>query len=151
MIKAELTNMVMVQDEKTGKVLVLDRVKRWKGFSFPGGHIETGESFSDSAVREIKEETGLIISNLRLCGVVSWSKTENDDRYIEFLYKSTDFCGTLIEETDEGKVFWLEPEKLFGREYENNFHIYFPLFFEEKFSEAFGIWRDGTPVSVVYK
>ena len=55
----ELTNMVMVTDETTGRVLVQERVKSWKGLSFPGGHVEPGESFVDSAVREIKEETGL--------------------------------------------------------------------------------------------
>ena len=40
MPKLEMTNMVMIQDKQTGKVLVQDRVKSWKGLSFPGGHIE---------------------------------------------------------------------------------------------------------------
>ena len=40
MPKLELTNMVMIQNEHTGKVLVQDRIKSWKGLSFPGGHIE---------------------------------------------------------------------------------------------------------------
>ena len=60
----ELTNMVMVKDESTGKLLVQERVKSWKGISFPGGHVEPGESFVDSAIREVKEETGLDIRNL---------------------------------------------------------------------------------------
>lgn len=36
-----------------------------------GGHIERGEDPLSSAVREIDEETGLAIEDLRLCGVVS--------------------------------------------------------------------------------
>lgn len=35
MSKNELTNMVMIQDKNTGRVLVQDRVKSWKGLSFP--------------------------------------------------------------------------------------------------------------------
>ena len=55
----ELTNMVMIEDKKSGKVLVQERIKSWRGVSFPGGHIEPGESFVDSAVREVKKR-GLI-------------------------------------------------------------------------------------------
>ncbi|MDD4494287.1 MAG: NUDIX domain-containing protein [Eubacteriales bacterium] len=56
MPKNEFTTMVMIQDKHTGKVLVQNRVKSWKGLSFPGGHVENGESFYDCAVREVKEE-----------------------------------------------------------------------------------------------
>ncbi|MDR1927791.1 MAG: NUDIX domain-containing protein [Oscillospiraceae bacterium] len=70
MNKIELTTMVMIQDLSTGAVLVQDRIKSWKGLSFPGGHVEDGESFVDCAIREIKEETGLIISNLKSFGVI---------------------------------------------------------------------------------
>lgn len=151
MIKAELTNMIMIQDKDTGKVLVLDRLKKWKGLSFPGGHIETGESFADSAVREAKEETGLRVKNLKLCGIVNWSKPNSGSRYIEFLYKTSDFSGELIDETEEGKVFWIHPAEILGKTYTNNFHIYLPLFFEDKYTEAFGIWNDESPIFVEYK
>jgi 8-oxo-dGTP diphosphatase len=63
--KIELTNMVMIEDKTTGKVLVQERIKSWCGLTFPGGHVEEGESFVDSAVREVKEETGLDVKNLR--------------------------------------------------------------------------------------
>ncbi|MDR1465266.1 MAG: NUDIX domain-containing protein [Oscillospiraceae bacterium] len=61
----EFTTMVMIQNKHTGKVLVQDRVKSWKGLSFPGGHVENGESFYDCAVREVKEETGLEVRDLK--------------------------------------------------------------------------------------
>lgn len=38
------------------------------GLTFPGGHIEKGESFVDSVIREVYEETGLTIENPRICG-----------------------------------------------------------------------------------
>lgn len=51
--------MVMIEDKITGKVLVQDRIKLWKGWSFSGWHVEQDEGFVDSAVREVKEETAL--------------------------------------------------------------------------------------------
>ena len=70
MPKIELTNIVMIQDNITGSVLVQDRVKKWKGLSFPGGHVKEGENFVDSAISKIKEDTGLDIANLKSCGVI---------------------------------------------------------------------------------
>ncbi len=31
--------------------------KDWKGFTLPGGHVESGKSIVDAIVREMKEET----------------------------------------------------------------------------------------------
>ena len=85
MSKLEMTNMVMIRDKNTGKVLVQDTIKSWKGcWAFPGGHVEPVESFVDSAVREVKEETGLDIRNLKSCGVVNWLNNKTFDRYIVF-------------------------------------------------------------------
>lgn len=44
MAKCELTTMVMIQDKNTAKILVQDRVKNWKGLSFPGGHVKTAKA-----------------------------------------------------------------------------------------------------------
>lgn len=83
MPKLEITNMVMVQDPINGKVVVQERIKSWCGISFPGGHIEPGESICDSAVREIKEETGLDIKNLKACGLMHWFNDKSENRYSE--------------------------------------------------------------------
>ena len=60
----------------TGRVLVQHRLPKatnpWCGLTFPGGHVEAGESITASTVREIREETGLAVLNLRMCGVVEW-------------------------------------------------------------------------------
>jgi len=151
MPKVELTNMVMIQDKITGKVLVQERIKSWKGLSFPGGHVDEGESFVDSAIREIKEETGLDIKNLKSCGVVHWSNNRTFDRYIVFLYKTANFDGELITEMDEGKNYWVNIDELKAQQTTNGFDNYLPMFFDDGFNEAFGSWNDDEPCEIVYK
>ena len=89
----ELTNMCMVY--KNGQVLVEEKIIREneKGIIFPGGHVEPGESLKDSVIREMKEETGLVISNPKLCGVKDWIR-EDGTRYLVLLYK--DFSCTAF-------------------------------------------------------
>ena len=58
-MKTEMTTMVMVYDRKSDRVLVIDRLKKYKGISFPGGHVEPGESVYDCAVREVRVKRGL--------------------------------------------------------------------------------------------
>ena len=66
---AIFTNMCMICDGR-GNVLVQDRRNPdWPGVTFPGGHVEKNEAFTDSVVREVFEETGLTIEHPRLCGV----------------------------------------------------------------------------------
>lgn len=143
--------MVMVEDKKTGRVLVQERQKSWTGLSFPGGHVEPGESFVESAVREIKEETGLDIRNLRTCGVIHWVHKTRKDRYIVFLYRTDDFSGKLVDATDEGRVFWIEPDELKKQKLSSNFANYLTMFLSDEYSEAYGSWCEGEPDILVYK
>jgi 8-oxo-dGTP diphosphatase len=102
---AVFTNMCMVTDGK-GNVLVIDRQKQdWPGITFPGGHVEDGESFTMSVVREVYEETGLTVENPVLCGTKQF-RTDSGARYVVFFYKATKYHGQLCS-SDEGKVFWL--------------------------------------------
>ena len=56
------TNMCMIYNKDY--ILVQDRQNPdWPGITFPGGHVEHGESFVESVKREVFEETGLIIEN----------------------------------------------------------------------------------------
>ena len=106
---AVFTNMCMVQDGS--RVLVINRNDPgWPGLAFPGGHVEKGEAFADSVIREVYEETGLTIEQPRLCGIKQF-RTEENSRYIVLLYKTEKFTGELAS-SDEGEVFWLTLEQL---------------------------------------
>jgi 8-oxo-dGTP diphosphatase len=138
----ELTNMIMVYDPKTNKAVVERRVKYWCGISFPGGHIEPGESFYDSAIREVKEETGLTVSNLKLCGIINWYNNVNGDRYLVYCYKTDSFAGDLLDSTEEGKVFWADIDKIKEMDLAPNFKDYLDLFLSDGICEIFSSWND---------
>lgn len=56
-----------------GKFLVGERLGEHgkNTFSFPGGHLEFGEDWFDTAKREIKEETNLNINEMKLLGITN--------------------------------------------------------------------------------
>ena len=107
---AIFTNMCMISDGG-GNVLVQDRRNPdWPGITFPGGHVEPGEAFTDSVVREVFEETGLTIENPQLCGLKQF-QTREGERYVVFLYRADRYHGSL-RSSREGEVFWIPREKL---------------------------------------
>ena len=100
-----LTNLCMVYDHD-GNILVQDRLAPdWPGLCFPGGHVEPGESFVESVIREVREETGLTIEPPILCGTKQF-QTDDDERYVVLFYKTDRFSGEL-RSSDEGEVFWI--------------------------------------------
>ena len=108
--KAIFTNMCMITDG-SGNVLVEDRLNPdWPGVTFPGGHVEPGESFVDSVIREVYEETGLTIEDPVLCGVKQF-QTDDNERYVVFFFKASRYHGQL-HSSDEGKVYWIPREEL---------------------------------------
>ncbi len=142
MAKIELTNMVMVQNPETKEVLVQKRVKYWCGITFPGGHVENGESFYDSAVREVREETGLTVKNLEHCGCVHWHNTDSNDKYIVLFYRTDRYSGELLKATDEGEVFFTSIDSLRDMPLSPNFDKYLEVFLSDKYTEIFCNWNE---------
>ncbi len=107
-----LTNMCLIEDNHGNIVMQIRDPKRysWSGAALPGGHIESHEGLVESVIREIREETGLIVKNLRLVGMKHWY-TKSDERYLVFLYRTSDFEGQ-IHSTEEGEIKWVARDQL---------------------------------------
>ncbi|MBP7985129.1 MAG: NUDIX hydrolase [Bacteroidaceae bacterium] len=71
---------VVITREKDPKVLLIQRkAEPYKDFwAFPGGFMEMNETTEQSAIRELEEETGLIVNDLTQLG--AYSKVDRDPR-----------------------------------------------------------------------
>ena len=130
------------------KVLVQDRKDpNWPGVTFPGGHVEAGESFTDAVIREVLEETGLKISSPRLCGIKDWT---NDDgsRYMVLFYKTNKFEGKLTS-SNEGKVFWTDLESLSALTLADGMDKMLEVFLNDDISEHWFYKEDGNWIEVL--
>jgi 8-oxo-dGTP diphosphatase len=89
---------------KDGKFIMLLR-KGAHGagsWSLPGGHLEFGESFEDTACREVLEETGMTITNVRF-GAVTNDIFENEEKHYTTIWMISDWAG--------GEAYIAEPDK----------------------------------------
>lgn len=130
--KAFLTALCMVYDGS--RVLLQNRVKEdWAGVTFPGGHVEKGESFVKAVQREILEETGLRIQKPRLCGIKQF-QTQADERYVVLFFKTGQFSGELCS-SDEGEMLWVERDDIQNHALVPDFFKMLRVFDEDDLSE----------------
>ena len=149
MEQAVFTNMCMVRDGK-GRVLMQNRAdKSWPGAVFPGGHVEERESFTDSVRREVMEETGVLIQNVRLCGVKQFWLKDSGARYVVFLY-TADYAGGEVKGSDEGEAFWAEEARLRELNLAEGFDEMLRVFTKDEVQEVFYV-RDETGVSAHWR
>ena len=96
---------------KDDECLMLHRTKKendqshdkWLGI---GGKFEDKESPEDCALREIKEETGLTVTDYRYRGIVTFVSDEWETEYMH-LFTADGFTGNIIE-CDEGDLEWVK-------------------------------------------
>ena len=109
--RVELTVLCLVRDGE--RILVEDRQRggSWCGYVMPGGHVEPGESFTEAAIRECYEETGITMLEPRLCGVKQFPRGGDGMRYIVFFFVTDHFIGEC-RDSEEGRVAWMDRETL---------------------------------------
>lgn len=126
----------MCQVSNGDDILVEHKVNSsYTGVTFPGGHIEEGESLTNAIVREVYEETGLTIKNPVMCGIYDWIK-EDGTRYFVFLYHANDFTGEL-HSSDEGEVEWINKTDFLSQPLAHGMEAVFEIINNEQISECF--------------
>ncbi len=132
---------------KNGKTLMLLRNKKendyhlnkWNGL---GGKFELSESPEECAVREVREESGLIAKNIKMKGFITFPMFDGKDDWYVFLFVITDFEGELIS-SPEGTLRWIPDEELLDLNLWEGDRIFIPWLSQEKFFSAKFNYRDG--------
>jgi 8-oxo-dGTP diphosphatase len=88
---------------------------RW---SIPGGVLEVGELVREAAIREAREETGLVVEPVELLGVYD-RVLRNAEQRVQYHYVLIDFLcrrvtGDLAAASDAAEVRWFTREELPG-------------------------------------
>jgi 8-oxo-dGTP diphosphatase len=112
---------------------------KWNGL---GGKFEQGESPEDCAIREIKEESGLIVKNLTMKGFITFPMFDEKEDWHVFLFVVDEFEGELIE-SPEGKLEWVPNDKLLELNLWEGDKIFIPWLFQNRFFSAKFIYKKG--------
>ena len=108
---------VMIQNDKGQVLLGLRQGSHGSGeWSFPGGHLEFGEKIFETAQREVKEETGLVVKEFELISVADerrYIKSDNK-HYLNIGVKAKYLGGefSLVEPDRWLEWSWFDLDKL---------------------------------------
>lgn len=102
--------------EKDGKYLMLHRIKKkndinhdkWIGV---GGHGEYGESPEECLLREVYEETGLMLTSYQFRGLITFVSNQCEPEMM-CLFTADGFEGKLSDGCNEGELEWVDKEKV---------------------------------------
>ena len=108
-MRIQLSGCVIVNDNEE---LLLLWKKKHQHYEFPGGKVEPGESFEETALRECKEELNVDVTIIKYIGYENFeidSKTFQSHKYLGIV-KSNQVPKVNEPEIFE-KLFWLSMKK----------------------------------------
>jgi ADP-ribose pyrophosphatase YjhB (NUDIX family) len=102
----------------SGKIL-LEKRKNEPGrgkWSIPGGLVELGEESGQTAIREVREETGLVVENPDLMDVVDNVELDEDGK-VKYHFVIIDYHvrlkgGTLKVASDAAELRWVKLDEV---------------------------------------
>ena len=149
----ELTTLCYI--EKNGKYLMMHRVKKENDINKDkyigvGGHFEYGESPDECLLREVREETGIILKNYKARGIITFiypadtasPNLISKDTIVEYMhlytaefpeeYESQDGDSVLQFNCDEGELVWIDKKAVYDLPIWEGDKIFFKLLEERE-------------------
>ncbi len=132
---------------KDGKTLMLHRIKKpndihankWNGL---GGKMEKGETPEDGVIRELLEESGLILKNPRLKGLLTFPEFDGLNDWYAFVFTAHEFDGNLID-SNEGRLEWIADDQLLNLPLWEGDRIFLPWLDKKSFFSGRFVYKNG--------
>ncbi|MFH0956206.1 MAG: 8-oxo-dGTP diphosphatase [Candidatus Falkowbacteria bacterium] len=108
-----IKNLCYIINDKSEVLLQYKRrgfgVGKWNG---PGGKVEPDETMEQAVIREIKEETGLDVKNLKKTAELEFVFINKDEwNQAVHVYITKDFSGE-VSASDEGELKWFKIDEI---------------------------------------
>lgn len=105
MTPTHLVSVAALVTNSRGEILLVN--SPWRGWEYPGGLIEPGETFQEALKREVREEAGI---EIEITGFVGICKNVGKD-IVNIDFKARYLSGELRTSEESTEVIWATPEK----------------------------------------
>lgn len=130
--------------------------KRLKNeYKLPGGGVEKDENIIDAFRREIMEETGCEISNIKELGITIEEKGQTNFCQISYIFianviKNTHRLHMTKKEQDEGgEILWLLPDEAYAN-VSNSINNIIGSVYDDQYKSMFMVKRDAMILSYYF-
>ncbi|MCI3918981.1 NUDIX hydrolase [Paenibacillus sp. TRM 82003] len=102
----------LISDYSKSKVLLVKNVGNGS-WSLPGGAVEKDETLEQAAVREVKEETGLVVETHGLVSIHECKFTKSQNHVLFFIFRAEVIGGEIeiLRPNEISEVVWLDIDK----------------------------------------
>lgn len=107
---------ILSKDSK--QVLMVHRIARKTDsqlgkYNGLGGKLQPDEDVATCMVREIREESGLTVTNMQLRGTINWTNFgPKGEDWLGFIFLITGWTGEPFLSNEEGPLSWVDVDKL---------------------------------------
>jgi 8-oxo-dGTP pyrophosphatase MutT (NUDIX family) len=141
------TNATLCEIIKDSKILLQRKAagkfgeKKWNG---PGGKMINDETPEECVIREVLEETGLLVNSLSYHGEVEfYFGVKNEADWNVYIYSTGCFSGVL-KESEEGELRWFRLEDIpYDKMWEDDLHWLPLLLANKRFKGSFTYDEEG--------
>ncbi len=108
MLKEKSCGALVCRNDIDGVMILILRHKLGGHWSFPKGHVEPGETERQTALREVREETGLDINILgHFREVVTYSPKPGVDKDVVYFLGVTEQEKTAMQPEEVSEIRWV--------------------------------------------